>query len=99
MKRLFLLSLFLVSTTFIRGQKLPKFTSILSSNELTNLDSIDVKEDYLLHDFSDLLLPQTDFIGYFFSEESSFARIDFTFNSITKDAEKPSIYHVEGVSN
>jgi hypothetical protein len=66
----------------------PKF----SSYELKNKNS---KTEYLKYDFSTLLIPRQDFLGYI---DSNFRRINIFFTSISNDPKNKEIYKVNGIS-
>lgn len=62
----------------------PLFKGLKTENFLTN---------YLKHDFSNLLIPKTDFLGYIGSD---YRRIEVNFKSIKKSNKTPNLYFVEG---
>jgi len=58
-------------------------------------DSIDVKLQYLDRDFSTLLKPESEFLGYIGND---YQRLKIIFTSVKQDKEDHSVYRVKGYS-
>ena len=62
---------------------------------LYELQKEDVKSKYVNYDFSTLLTPKRNFLGYI---GSKYRRIKIYYSSITKDQNKDDIYNIKGIS-
>lgn len=63
--------------------------------EIDRLRIEDYKADFYRYDFSKLMIPRYDFLGYI---DTNYRRIRITFNSITKSSVNSGTYLVKGVS-
>jgi len=66
-----------------------------SGYEASTLKDINLKTSYIKHDFSNILLPKHNFIGYI---EPDYKRLKIKFTSITKNPIKEDQYFVIGYS-
>lgn len=70
------------------------FIFLLFISPVTKADNqADFSKQFLAKDFTNLLLPNSEFLGYI---GNNFQRLHVEFTSIKKDAKDPSIYHVVG---
>ena len=76
------------TTDWLNRLENPKYTS-------DDLKKENFNSEYLKYDFSTLLIPKKDFIGYIGTE---FRRIQIYFTSICKDLINKEIYEVNGIS-
>jgi hypothetical protein len=60
-----------------------------------NLKPGNLKSAYLDYDFSSLIIPKRDFLGYIGSE---YQRIKIFYTSVCKDSDNPENYFIEGIS-
>jgi hypothetical protein len=94
-KILTLILLAVISNAY--GQQTEKWMELLenpiySSRRLNEQNKI---SEYIKYDFSELLMPRDDFLGYIGDD---FKRIRINYNSITRDAKRMELYHVKGTS-
>ncbi len=84
-------------TTLLQGQQTTEWLNKLNNPEysIDKLKTENLVSKYQKYDFSTLLTPRTDFIGYIGSD---FKRIQIFYSSICKDQADPKIYNVKGVS-
>ncbi len=74
--------------TWIEKLEKPKFSSL-------ELYDNDVKEKYLEYDFSTLLIPKSNFLGFIGNEHK---RLRIYFTRISKNNTNPELYKIEGIS-
>ncbi len=55
----------------------------------------DIKEQFISYDFTRLIIPGEDFLGFI---GSNYRRIHIYYNSVKKDLSDPFLYHIKGVS-
>lgn len=63
--------------------------------EIFQLKQGDAKDKYKHYDFSSLMIPRTDFLGYI---EPNYRRLKITLTSVTKDPKATERYNVRGYS-
>ena len=91
---LFLLMIFFVT---VSGQQTTEWLNELRNpeNPKYELQDENVKADYLIYDFSTLLIPRQDFLGYI---SSDFRRIKIYFTSVCREDDKEDVYKIKGMS-
>ena len=96
MKYLLIIAFFSFSTT-ICGQQSTEWLKKLENPEyeIDKLKKENFITKYRKYDFSTLLVPKTNFIGYIGKD---FQRIKTHFSSITKDTSNPNKYLITGIS-
>ena len=87
----------MLSSTFIFGQQTQEWLYNLENPEFSSdeLKKENFKTEYLKNDFSTLMIPRGDFLGYI---DSDFDRIRIYFTAISKDLINQDLYRVNGVS-
>ncbi len=78
------------------AQQTTEMSSDLENPAHPKLDELkpdNVIANYLKYDFSDLLIPRSEFLGYIGTD---YRRIRVNFNSIVKSESKPDLYKVIG---
>lgn len=88
---------FFVSTLMMSGQQTNEWIRLINNPkyDIDRLRIEDYKADYYRYDFSTLMIPRYDFLGYI---GSNFRRIRITFTSITKSSSNIGTYLVKGIS-
>lgn len=91
----FILLFFIISIAEAFGQQTTEWLKKLENPELASceLKEENVLSDYLKHDFSDLLMPKRQVLGYI---GANYRRIEVTFSAVTKSATLTNVYHVFG---
>ena len=93
--RYFTLILFIISLAEASGQRTTEWIEKLENPEFASckLKEENVLSDYLQHDFSDLLIPKRQVLGYI---GANYRRIKVTFSSVSRSATRPDVYYVTG---
>ena len=96
MVKIFLL-IFVFCFSNLIAQQSKEWIEKLENPEFSSeqLKAENVKEKYIKFDFSTLLIPRHDFLGYI---GSNYKRIRIYFTSISKDQEQNDIYNIIGIS-
>lgn len=93
----FLTSIIILFALLVNAQQTQQWPDILenySTKEL-QLDKKNSKDAYLNYDFSTLMVPRTEFLGFIGTD---YRRIKVYFLSIVKDESNPDIYHIKGAT-
>jgi len=96
MKSTFYLLLIIYSIQ-IYGQQKKEWLDKLENPEFSRyeLQKENVKSKYIKYDFSTLIIPKGDFLGYI---GSNYKRIKIYYSTITKDQNSDDIYNIKGLS-
>ncbi len=95
--KLYLLPIFILLSNFVIGQQTQEWLSRIENPEYKDdiLNKENLKSIYLKYDFSTLIIPKQEFLGYI---GNNFRRIKIYFTSVCKDTSSPENYKVEGLS-
>jgi hypothetical protein len=81
----------------VSGQQTKEWINMLENPKYNTYELLkeNLRVDYLKYDFSTLLIPRQEFLGYIGSD---YRRIKIFFTSVTKDSADSKIYRIKGIS-
>jgi hypothetical protein len=79
------------------GQQTKEWINMLENPKYDIYDLVqkNQRDDFAKYDFSTLLVPRQEFLGYIGSD---YCRLKIFFTSVTKDSTDPLIYRIKGIS-
>jgi hypothetical protein len=93
--KVFTILIFLSTSIF--GQQTEEWMKMLENPKYDSyeLEKENLKNDFLKYDFSTLMVPRQEFLGYIGSD---YRRIKIFFSSVVKDSSNEDTYEIKGIS-
>ena len=95
--RIYVLIILIFLSTCIFGQQTEEWMKMLEDPkyDLDELGKENLKNDFLKYDFSTLMIPRQEFLGYI---SSDYRRLKIFYTSIVKDSSNEDVYKINGIS-